>query len=123
VAKRETLAHMSRALDLVGHRNREILEGNPAFSVLGSQKLVGPEPELAGPLALDEEGRRGQEGPVQLLLLPEEVEEGRLSASALDRAGNRGRDQPDARRRLEAAGAADHQIAGDLRTTGGADQL
>jgi len=77
VAKRETLAHMSRALDLVGHRNREILEGNPAFSVLGSQKLVGPEPELAGPLALDEEGRRGQEGPVQLLLLPEEVEEGR----------------------------------------------
>jgi hypothetical protein len=53
------LADIGRALDLVGERDREILERNPAFPVLGGQKLFGPEPELAGPLAVEEQGPEG----------------------------------------------------------------
>ena len=61
---------MGRALDLVGECNCEVLEGNPAFAVRSGQKLVGPEAELAGPLAGHEQGRGRQEGPVQFLLRP-----------------------------------------------------
>ena len=77
VADRETLADMGRTLDFVGQGDREILKGDPAFSVRGGQKLVGSEPELGRPLARDEQGRGRQEGPVQVLLLGKPVEEGR----------------------------------------------
>ena len=46
---------MGRTLDFVGECNCEVLEGNPAFAVGSGQKLVGPEPELARPFALDEQ--------------------------------------------------------------------
>ena len=67
---------MGRALDLVGECNCEVLEGNRAFAVGSGQKLVGPEAELAGSLAGHKQGRGRQEGPVQFLLGPEQVEEG-----------------------------------------------
>jgi hypothetical protein len=46
---------MGRALDFVGQGEREILEGNPAFSIRRGQKLVGPEPKLAGTLTCREQ--------------------------------------------------------------------
>jgi hypothetical protein len=75
---------MGRALDLVGHRNREILEGNPAFSVFGGQKLVGPEPELADPLA----STNRAEGDRKVLRRSRKAPP--FSASALYRAGKSG---------------------------------
>src|SRR5215469_10577953 len=58
IADREPGLGVRRALDLIGECNCEILEGNPAFAAGIGQKLVGAEPELAGPLTLDEQGRR-----------------------------------------------------------------
>ena len=46
---------MGRALNFVGHRHRIILVGDPASAIGRGQKLVGPEAELAGPLARDED--------------------------------------------------------------------
>src|SRR6185295_4073073 len=76
VTDRETGPNMGRTLDFVGECNCEVLEGNRAFAVGGGQKLVGPEAELSGPLARHEQGRGRQEGPVQLLFLPQQVEKG-----------------------------------------------
>jgi len=67
---------MGRTLDFVAEGDRKILKGNPAFAVRAGQKLVGPEAELAGPLAGGEQRRGRQKRPVQLPLLPEQVEEG-----------------------------------------------
>src|SRR5437763_12086465 len=77
VADRETLPHMGWPLDLVGERNGVVREGDPALPVRICEKLIGPQPELAGALPLDEQGRRRDEGPVQLLVLPQQVEKGR----------------------------------------------
>src|SRR3954471_11069597 len=76
VTHRKTASNMGRTLDFVGKRNGKILKRNPAFAVGGGQKLVGPEAELAGPLAGGEQRRGRQKRPVQLPLLPQQVEEG-----------------------------------------------
>ena len=84
-ADREALAdNLGRAPSLAGGRDRGILERRPAFPGLGGQKQDGPEPELAGPLTLGEQGRGGQESPVKLNFVADEIEEGRpFPASAL----------------------------------------
>src|SRR5438876_3198613 len=63
IANRKTLADMGGMLDFVGERDCEILEGNPAFSALPDQELVGPQPELARRFARHKQRRRRQEGP------------------------------------------------------------
>src|SRR5262249_53008476 len=125
IAHGKTGLRVGRPLDLVGECNCEILKGNPAFSVCGGQKLVGPEPELAGPLPGDEQRRRRQEGPFEVLLLPQQVEKrpAFLGFGLVLGRESGGRHQADAGSDLEAAGAADHEIAADPRITGGPDQL
>jgi hypothetical protein len=51
----KTVADMGGVLDLIGQGEGEILKGNPAFSVPRDHELIGPEPELAGPLAYSEQ--------------------------------------------------------------------
>src|SRR5258707_1357600 len=116
---------MGRKLDFVAQRDCKILKGNRAFSVGSCQKLVGPEPELAGPLARHKQRRRRDEGPVQVFLLGESVEKGGalLGLRLVLQGKTRRRDQPDAGGHFEAAGAADHEVAPDTRILGGPDQF
>jgi hypothetical protein len=65
IADGKTLADMGRTLDFVGHGDGVVLKGDPALAVGRGQELVGSEMELAGPLALDEQGGGRQEGPVR----------------------------------------------------------
>jgi hypothetical protein len=75
---------MGRPFDLVGERNGEVGEADPALAVRICEKLVGTEPELAGPLPRNEQRRGRDEGPVQLALLPQQVRKAApASASAL----------------------------------------
>jgi hypothetical protein len=68
IADGKTLANRGRTLDFVGRRNGKILKGDRAFSVGSRQKLVGAEPELAGPHPGGEQRRGRDEGPVQVFL-------------------------------------------------------
>jgi hypothetical protein len=64
----KTVADMGGVLDLIGQGEGEILKGNPAFSVPRDHELIGPEPELAGPLAYSEQPTRWK-GPIRPALL------------------------------------------------------
>src|SRR3954449_11730517 len=116
---------MGRPLDLVGERDGVIREGDPALPVRICEKLIGPKPELAGALPLDEQGRRRDEGPVQPLFLPQQVEKGRtrlrLSLVLSRKTGSC--HQLDARSDLQTAGPADDEVTADLGVLGRADQL
>src|SRR5262245_10571629 len=97
IADREAVPDMGWPLDLVGQGDGVVLKADPAPAVSGGQQLVGSEPELAGALAGDEQGRGREERPVQFLLLPQQVEEGGALLGlrlVLGREGRR-RDQPD----------------------------
>jgi hypothetical protein len=116
---------MGRPLDLVGERDGVIREGDPAFAVRICEKLIAAKPELAGALPLDEQGRRRDEGPVQLLFLPQQVEKGRtrLRLSLLLSRKTGSCHQFDARSHLQATGSADDEVTTNLRVLGRADQL
>src|SRR6185312_13655637 len=103
ITDRKALPWMRRPLDLVNECNCEIGEGNPAFSAFIGQEPVGPEAELAGPLALGERRRGRQEGPVQVFLEAKPVEEGRplLGFRLVSRREIGGRHQPDTRRNVK----------------------
>ena len=64
---------MAKELTPLG--DRVVVKTDRAFTVGRGQELVGSQPELTGPLAIDEQRRRRQESPVQLFFLAQQVEE------------------------------------------------
>ena len=113
VADGEAAAAMGRLLQLVDQCDRIILGGDRAAALGVDQKLVGAEAELAGALARLDQGRGREEGPVEALLLLQQIEEGAALAGLVEIGGRkfRGVEQLHARRDLETAGAADDEIA------------
>jgi len=111
VTDRETLPQMGRPLDLVGQRNGVIGEADPALAIRICEKLIGPEPELARALSLDEQRRRRDEGPVQVLFLAQQIEKGRACLGLGLVLGRKtgGCNQLHARSDLQAASPADDE--------------
>ena len=60
IAGREALPDVTRLFDLVGQRDRKVLDGDAALSVSPYQQQVSPEPKLTRPLPWREDCRRGK---------------------------------------------------------------
>src|SRR5581483_1593913 len=73
IADGKALPDMGRTLDLVGHRNREVLERDPALAVRIDQQLVLSQTELAGPVPEIDQCRGRQEGPIEVVFLLQPV--------------------------------------------------
>uniref|UniRef100_A0A0N4ZL00 LigA n=1 Tax=Parastrongyloides trichosuri TaxID=131310 RepID=A0A0N4ZL00_PARTI len=112
VADGEAGAGVLRRLDLVGHGDGVVGEGDAAVPLVVRQQGVAAQAEDAGALRPVEQGRGRQKGPVQLRLGAQGVQEPAAGQGfGLIGFGEGGRvDQALARRDLQAAGAADHQI-------------
>src|SRR5438552_19095204 len=121
IAHRKPPAGMRGLLDLVRQGYGVVLERDAAALVVAEQ-LVATKAEFSGALTRHEHRRRRQEGPVKRGFLAQQVQKGAAGRGLglVERRKLRGVDQPDAGCDLEAAGAADHEIA---RHAGGMDRL
>src|SRR5580698_2218359 len=71
----ESLARVLRLFQLVHECDRKVLRGYAALTVSTNQEFIFTKSELAGAFAGSKEVRRRQEGPIEFLLLTQDIQE------------------------------------------------